>query len=147
MDSIVTENIKTDNSDFSEKASKSLNTDEIIKSLISTITSGAIGNSNAYVCLLEGENYIPKASSNSLNPLAFSLSKNSPCVTTLKNSGDYLIVEEFSHSPLYRSMWEVEKQLLKDLDLGCIVALRDGDKITGLILLSNKERGYYTIRM
>jgi diguanylate cyclase (GGDEF)-like protein len=127
--------------DFSEKASRSLNTDEIVKTLVSAITTGGIGNSNVYICLLEGNYYIPKASSNSLNPLFFTLSKDSPCVTTLKHSEEYLIVEEFRHTTLYRSMWDAEKQVLKDLDLGCIVAMRDGDKIIGLILLSNKERG------
>ena len=71
-------------SSFSEEASKSLNTDEITKSLVSAIAAGGISIGNVYICLLEGDSFIPKASSNSLNPLSFLSQKTIPALPPYK---------------------------------------------------------------
>lgn len=48
---------------------------------------------------------------------------------------------EFHSSPRYLSVWEAEKELFRRLNIDCVAAMRDGDEIVGLLLLSAKERG------
>ena len=94
-----------------------------------------------YICLLEGDNYQARYCSSPLATLSFSISKDSPQIAYLKEQENYLIVCEFQNSPRYLSVWEAEKELFRRLNIDCVAAMRDGDEIVGLLLLSAKERG------
>lgn len=93
-----------------------------------------------YVCLLEDGAYRARYCTSPLATLSFSIPKDSPQITYLREQESYFILSEFSSSPLYLSAWETEKELFHRLNIDCVAAMRDGDEIVGVLLLSAKER-------
>ena len=124
--------------DFSAEVSQSLHSADIMEKL-NEIVGKEISLEHLYICLLEGNQYQAKYCSNPLASLTVSISKDSPVVSALREDGNYLIVDEFRNSPRYLSVWESEKDLFRRLGIDCIAAMRDGDEIVGLVLLSAKE--------
>ncbi|MCI2056314.1 MAG: diguanylate cyclase [Oscillibacter sp.] len=124
---------------FSTDASQSLSTQEIMEKLSAAIL-GEIPAERVYVCLREGNAYQGKYCSNPLASLNFSISADSPQVAYLRQQDNYLIVTEFRSNPLYLSVWESEKELLRRLNIDCAAAMKDGDEVVGLVLLAAKER-------
>jgi len=126
--------------DFSNRVSRTLNTDEVMSELIGVITD-EIPVCGVFVCLPEDGAYVARYSSNPLDAQKFSISADSPLVTYLKSEDMCFTVEEFRSSPYYLSMWQGEKKIFKEMDVACVVGLGDGEDIVGLLLLSGKERG------
>ncbi|MGI5936436.1 MAG: HD domain-containing phosphohydrolase [Oscillospiraceae bacterium] len=127
--------------DFSKSVSKSLSTHDIMVKLVNVIKS-EIPVKEVYICLAEKRRFVAKYSSKPLAPLSFSIALDSPCIAYFNNHEEpYFILREFKSTPLYLSMWESEKELFRSLELGCLVALRDNDKVIGLILLADKDKG------
>ena len=125
---------------FSAEVSQSLSTADIMEKM-GQVVSREIPIEQMYICLLEGDNYQARYCSSPLATLSFSISKDSPQIAYLKEQENYLIVGEFQNSPRYLSVWEAEKELFRRLNIDCVAAMRDGDEIVGLLLLSAKERG------
>lgn len=125
--------------EFSDFASQSLDTSAIMEKLVQTI-SEEIPTGHINVCLPENGQFINRYTSDLLAPTPFSISSTSPCLTYLHDQEPYLILEEFKGSPLYLSLWKEEQDLYRSLDLHCMVAMRNGGEITGLLLISNRER-------
>ncbi len=124
---------------FSNAVNQSLNSVEIMEKLSACLTQ-EIAAEQVYVCLLEGNLYRGRYCSSPLSPLAFSIAKDSPQITYLREQESYLIVNEFRSSPLYLSVWEAEKELFERLKIDCVAALKDGKNVIGLVLISAKER-------
>lgn len=125
---------------FSAEVSQSLSTADIMDKM-GQVVSREIPIEQLYICLLEGDKYQARYCSSPLATLSFSISKDSPQIAYLKEQENYLIVGEFQNSPRYLSVWEAEKELFRRLNIDCVAAMRDGDEIVGLLLLSAKERG------
>lgn len=125
---------------FSAEVSQSLSTADIMEKM-GQVVSREIPIEQMYICLLEGDSYQARYCSSPLATLSFSISKDSPQIAYLKEQESYLIVGEFRSSPRYLSVWETEKELFRRLNIDCVAAMRDGDEIVGLLLLSAKERG------
>ena len=106
---------------------------------LSDIISREISTEQLYICLLDGDKYQARYCTSPLASLSFAISKDSPQIAYLKEQGNYLIVDEFRNSPRYLSVWESEKDLFRRLNIDCVAAMRDGDEIVGLVLLSAKE--------
>ncbi|HHU22200.1 MAG TPA: diguanylate cyclase [Clostridiales bacterium] len=127
--------------DFSKSVSKSLSTNDIMEKLVNVIKA-EIPVKEVYICLAQKNGFVAKYSSRPLTPLSFSIALDNPCITYFNiHDEPYFILREFKFTPLYLSMWESEKELFRSLELGCMVALRDNDKVIGLILLTEKEKG------
>ena len=124
---------------FSNAVNQSLNSVEIMEKLSACLTQ-EIAAEQVYVCLLEGNLYRGRYCSSPLTPLSFSIAKDSPQITYLREQEPYLIVNEFRSSPLYLSVWEAEKELFERLKIDCVAALKDGKNVIGLVLISAKER-------
>lgn len=124
---------------FSMEASRSLSTAEIMEKL-GAVLCQEIPLRQVYICLLENGVYQAKYSSSPLSILAFSIPQESPQITYLKQEG-YFYLSEFKNSPMYLSMWEMEKELLYRLNIDCVAAMGDEKEIVGLLLLSHKDRG------
>lgn len=125
---------------FSLDISKSLNTNDIMARLISIIKD-EIPVRCVYVCLPEEGSFVAAYSSEQLVKKRFAISQDSPCVKYLERDDvSYLITAEFRKDPLYLSVWQEEKDLIRRLSLSCICALKDGGSVVGLILLSDKEK-------
>ncbi|MEG1632799.1 MAG: diguanylate cyclase [Oscillospiraceae bacterium] len=124
---------------FSSEVSQSLNTGEIMDKLISIIKD-EIPVKCIYVCLPQNGAFVASYSSEQLVKKHFSIAADSPCVKYLQKNEYYFIVSEFRKDPLYRSVWQSEKDLFNSLSLTCVCALKDGNDIVGLILFSEKDK-------
>ncbi len=125
---------------FSAGVSQSLNTEEIAAKLAAILKS-EIPVAHVYICLPQDGGFAARYSSEPLDRTNFSLSAASPCLKSLREGETYIILDEFRRDPLYLSVWQTEKALLRSYSIGCIAALRDGGEIVGLVLLSDKDRG------
>lgn len=127
-------------SHFSNAVSQSLNTSEIMNMLSDSVMAEVCAE-KVYICQLEGKAYVAKKCSNTLESVNFSISADSPHVFYLKEQEDYLMCSEFQSSPLYLSVWDEEKDLFRRLGIDCLVAIKSGKEIIGLLLLCAKDRG------
>lgn len=125
---------------FSQDVANLLNTREILDKLVHVIRE-EVSIGRIYVCLAEKGRYALHYKSNALDPLSFSIGEDSAYINFLRQRGSYFLMAEFRGSPLYLPVWESEKELFKRLGVQCVLALRDGEEIVGIILLSAKERG------
>lgn len=125
---------------FSAEVSQSLSTADIMEKVGGVIAS-EVPIEQIYICLLERDKYQARYCSSPLATLSFSISKDSPQIAYLKEQESYLLLSEFRNSPKYLSVWEAEKELFRRLNIDCVAAMRDGEEIVGLVLLSAKERG------
>lgn len=125
---------------FSAEVAQTLSTADIMEKL-GTVVAGELPIEQLYICLLEGEAYQARYCTSPLATLSFSISRDSPQIAYLKEQESYLLLSEFSSSPRYLSVWETEKELFRRLNIDCVAAMRDGDEIVGLLLLSARERG------
>ncbi len=123
---------------FSSEISQTLDTLEIMKKLTGVIQS-ELPTEQVYVCLLEDRAYRAKYSAQPLASLSFSIPQDSPHAAYLRDQEPYLITSEFRRSPLYLSVWEAEKSLLRRLNIDCMVALKDGTRVIGLVLIAAKD--------
>ncbi len=124
---------------FSEKISRSLNTNEIASELAAVIKK-MVSAKKAFVCIREGDYFVIKGETNSLYSKNIRFSVNGPFETLLRQSEGYIIIDEFRNSILYKSMWESEKKLIQKLGIVCIASLREKDDIIGIVGISEKER-------
>ena len=124
---------------FSSEVSQSLRSAAIAEKL-SGIIKSEINASNIYICLPDNDVFRVKYSSEPLAETAFTISKSSPCLKYLQEGESYIILDEFKNDPLYMSVWQSEKELLASHFITCIAALKDGETIIGLALLSMKDR-------
>ncbi len=126
-------------SSFSDKVTKSLNTSEITRELLSAVQAG-IAVDRIFIMLKDSEAYTVRADSAELGGKVFRITPDSPLITALKNSDGYFIMEEFRATSMYRSLWDEEKTQLLAADISCVVAMNDGEDIAGLIMLTSKEK-------
>lgn len=128
---------------FSAFASRSLNTNEILKALNDTISEN-IPADKIYICLKKNDAYVVKYGASPLDKAVLTISEDNPCVTYLNSGESCLLVNEFKGNPLYLSMWEEEKKMISDFGIACIIPVRVDEKIIGLIMLTKKQnnRGY-----
>lgn len=125
---------------FSSEVSQSLSTADIMEKM-GGIIAKEVPVGQIYICLLEDGKYQARYCSSPLETLSFSFSKDSPQIAYLKEQSNCLLLSEFRNSPKYLSVWETEKELFRRLNIDCVAAMRDGNEIVGLVLVSAKERG------
>jgi diguanylate cyclase (GGDEF)-like protein/putative nucleotidyltransferase with HDIG domain len=127
--------------DFTVNISKSLDLDEILSELTAVIKD-ILSVDKVYVCMLDEkkEHYRAVCAASPLDAKDFSLAVGNPCVQFFEGADSCLIIKEFQRSTMNRSMWEKEKRLLADLNIGCILPLKCEKKLVGLVLISEKSR-------
>lgn len=125
--------------DFSSSVSRDLNSGEVMGKLAAIIQS-EIAVTRIFICLPDRGGYAIRYASEPLSETAFAIPADSPCVRALQSGEGSLQMAEFRSDPLYLSVWNTEKQFLRDNSVVCISALRDGEEIVGLLLLSGKDR-------
>lgn len=79
---------------------------------------------------------------NPLDEKGFYLKPDHPLVTAFQTHTDTLAMQEFVRSTAYRSMWESEKRLLRELGAECFVPLRSGEALIGLLVIPKGNSGY-----
>lgn len=127
--------------EFSLNISKSLNVNEILQELAEIIHK-AIAVKRVFICIADKNNtcYEIVHSTSPLDLKMFTIKIDNPLVTLLDNSNECLLMKDFKRTIDYKSMWEKEKRQLLDLNIECVVPLRDDSGMIGIILLSEKEK-------
>lgn len=125
---------------YSEKVSKTLDIDSVLKETVRVIRSHIRVN-QVYICLLQNGEYVPACSATPLKPAAFSVSTDHPCIKYFETGENHLVLKDFEANPLYKSIWGSERDMLNEFEVSSICALKDGENIFGLVMLSEKEKG------
>ena len=127
--------------DFSSSVSKSLKINEILDVMVHVIQT-TIGVKKVYVCLINntGDQYQISYSTSPLDKRSYALKADNPVVLWLKYHTTYLLMKDFRRTVAYKSMWETEKQLLKMLEIECVVPLKDENQLVGFVMITEKEK-------
>lgn len=123
---------------FTNQVSRTLSTVENMEILSKAILE-QITVEKVFVCLREDRCFVSKYCSSPLAANDIAIDIASPMVSFMQGQEPYVILREFESTPLYLSTWESEKDMIRRNNIRCISALKDGDEIIGLVLLSSKE--------
>lgn len=127
--------------EFSSSVTKSLRMNEILEKLINVIQK-ALNINWVSVCTISEKDraFIITYCSDPLehNRVLFSL--DNPIARWFHSHDEILMAQDFHRNIEYRSMWEDEKQRLLQLHVRCMIPLRDGDELVGILLLSSKQK-------
>ncbi len=127
--------------EFSGNVSKSLEINEILDSLVKVIRN-ALMVRNVYV-FIEQSNGKCYRMSKSLSPLddkSITIMTDNPIIKYMKSSNECLLMDEFRCLAVYKSMWEKEKACFLSLNIECLMPLKDGEHLVGLVAISGKEK-------
>lgn len=135
---LQTENLKQ----FSFAVSKSLHVDEILGELVQVIQN-TITAKKVYVFIhdINEKTYSMLRSTSPLDYCQLKLRGDNPVVDWLYKNDQCLLVKDFKRTVSYKSMWEEEKRQLIQLHIECMVPLKDGNDLVGIVMLSGKEKG------
>ena len=127
-------------SEYTSLVSQSLRLNEILGELVNVI-SETLHTKKIYICIKDSHgNYPAVFSSSPLDDKNFLLSEGAPLISWLKNHDSCLLLKDFRRTVEYKSMWEEEKFQMDVLKIECILPLKDGDGLAGLVLLGGKEK-------
>lgn len=124
---------------YSDIVSKTLDIDSILKETVKVIRSEVSVN-QMYICIKDNDKFVPACSAMPLKPAMFAIASDHPCVKYFEQGENQLVLKEFASNPLYKSMWQKEKELFQKYDVSSICAIKDGSEVVGLLLLAEKER-------
>ena len=125
---------------YSDSVSRTLNIDDILSATTEVIES-EIGVSKIYVYMLDKDRFVPVRSEGDEKSSDYGISMVSPWIRYLENKEDHIVLKNFASNPLYKMMSVEDRQALKDKSIACICALKDNDKISGLLMLTEKTKG------
>ena len=124
---------------FSEEITHMLSVDEILQGLSDTIQE-AINVDRLFVFIRDSEgDFRIEHTPNPLEEKSFLIRPDHPLLTYSKTHAGCVILQDFSRTTLYRSMWEKEKQLLHALGITCFSPILSENELIGLIALADKE--------
>lgn len=124
---------------FGEEITHMLSVSDILQGLSDTI-QGAIHVDRIFVFIrdLDGQ-YRIEHTTNPLEEKNFYVRSDHPLIPYFKTHSGCVLLQEFSRTTIYRSMWEKEKLLLKNLDIECFAPLMAEDDLIGLVMLAEKK--------
>ena len=126
-------------SEYTLLVSQSLRLNEILQGLVSVITD-TVHARKIYICIKDDQGDYPAVfSSSPLDDKNFVLSGSAPLIGWLKGHDSCLLLRDFRRTVDYKSMWEEEKKQLENLKVECLLPLKDGDDLAGLVLLAGRE--------
>lgn len=121
--------------EFSNNISNTLSVDEILNYFVEMIKEIDM-NTNIYICLRNGHQYKACFSNQPLFDLSFVIQEDNPIIPVLKNKNIFSM-EDLQLMVEYRSMWEVEKDYLRKLNITHFIALKNDQELIGMVLLAN----------
>ena len=132
---------------FSINVSNNLSLEEISHQFIEAI-SGAMNPKR--ICLLlrdeETGRYLTFKSLQKLNPMEASLGPDSPIVRWLEEKNCCLTMDEIKNKVQFRSLWDEELRLLRDMEAELLVPMQCRNQLIGIVLLTQKRNNIaYTI--
>lgn len=135
---VQTENLKK----FSTAVSKSLEVADIVEE-ISTVIQETLAVETIYICLADqaGENYETAHRSRPISGVNITIRGDNPMVEWMRQNRRCIQISEFRRTVLFKSMWEEEKQLIRELGIQCMLPLQDEESLAGIVLLASKKKG------
>ena len=135
-DLLQTENLK----EFSANISKNLDMQSTAKEIIAVIQK-TLKVKHIYICVPnnEGTGYQMLYSNKPLHDRSFFIKNDNPLISWLMGSEESVLLKDFYFTTGYKSMWEIEKQQLRDLRVESCLSLKEEDELAGIILISGKE--------
>ena len=123
---------------FSEEITHMLSVGEILQ-LLSGIVQEVLDLSRLYVLIkdLDGQ-YRIEHTINPLDEKNFYFRDDHPLVSYFKTHKKHILLQDFTRSTAYRSMWETEKALLNNQRIECAIPLNSADGLIGCVLLAGK---------
>lgn len=126
-------------SEYTLLVSQSLRLNEILQGLVSVITD-TVHTKKIYICIKDDQgNYPAVFSSSPLDDKNFMMDGDAPLIHWLKAHDSCLTLRDFRRTVDYKSMWEEEKRQLETLKIECLLPLKDGDDLAGLVMLGGRE--------
>ena len=127
-------------SEYTVIVSQSLRLTEILNALVNVI-GNTLHTRKIYICIRDSQgNYPAVFSSSPLDDKNFSLAGSAPLINWLKSHDSCLLLKDFRRTVEYKSMWEEEKYQMEVLKIECILPLKDGNDLAGLVLLGGREK-------
>lgn len=126
---------------FNVAVAKSLRMNEILEKLIKVIRE-ALGITWIGVCTVsEREHaYVIDYCSDPLEHNSVLFSIDNPIAQWFDTHDEIMMLADFYRNIEYRSMWEEEKKRLQALKIRCLIPLREGNELIGILLLSGKPK-------
>lgn len=137
------EMLQADNlKEFSFAVSKTLHVDEILEELVQVIQN-TLTAKKVYVFIhdMDGDTYSMLRSTSPLDNRQMKLRSDNPVVKWLLKNDQCLLLKDFKRTVDYKSMWEEEKRQFINLHIECMVPLKDGNDLVGIVMLSGKDKG------
>lgn len=126
--------------DFSQVINYILNLNELSEALIDTINS-SIQPKAVYLLLeQENDNFYFYNEMKLLNHIKkIQLKSDNPIIKWFKKGETLLTLGKIENSPTFSSLWGEEKQLLLNLKTELLIPIRHREKISGLLILTEKH--------
>lgn len=127
---------------FSQDISRSLDVNKIMDKTCDILRE-SLGVSRVSIFRLDHDagKYVMDYASNPLDKRNISIEADAPYIEYIAKGDVCLRLSDFKRSVAYRSMWTQEKEMLEELGVECITALRNNDELVGIILIGKKNNG------
>ena len=126
--------------EFNTSVSKSLSMKNVLQELVEVIRKGC-HIETVYICIASGEQgYQMMYSNNPLHDRSFRIKTDNPLIGWMQQNEECTSLDEFYHTVEFKSMWESEKQQLKNLKAQWCIGLKNEDGLIGVVFLSDKEK-------
>ena len=124
---------------FGEEITHMLSVEEILQGLSDTIQD-AINVDRLFVFIRDIDgNFRIEHTPNPLEEKNFYIRGDHPIVSYFQTHIGCVVLQDFSRTTLYRSMWEKEKKLFKSLNIDCFAPLMSENELIGLVTLAEKK--------
>ena len=112
----------------------------VLQELVEVIRKGC-HIETVYICIASGEQgYQMMYSNNPLHDRSFQMKTDNPLIGWMRQNEECTSLDEFYHTVEFKSMWESEKQQLKNLKAQWCIGLKNEDGLIGVVFLSDKEK-------
>lgn len=127
-------------SEYTAQVSRSLRLNEILSGLMNVIND-TLHVEKIYICIKDVQgNYPVVFSRNSPDDKNLSLAGDASVIGWLKTHDSCLLFQDFCGTAEYKSMGAEERRQMENLKIECILPLKDGDDLAGLVLMGGRER-------
>ena len=108
---------------------------------ISSVIQDTLAVESIYICLADqaGESFETAHRSRPISGVNVTIRKDNPMVEWMRqNRRGCIQISEFRRTVLFKSMWEEEKRLIRELGIQCICR-RDEENLAGIVPGHEKE--------
>lgn len=130
---------------FNDNLADMLDLNQLSDSLLNAIKNGINCEKVMLALADDNDDFYIFASSDNNESIDIKFKKNHPMIRWFYMDKKYLTINQMAKEPYFRSLWAIEKQELSELGLDLAIPIRGRGKVSGIIMLTQKEnRGNYS---